>query len=154
MATVQVESSRTIDAPPDVVYGILADYHAGHPAILPQPYFTGLTVLEGGQGAGTVLQVDMKVFGVERSYRQEISEPEPGRVLKENSLELQRNLKSTTTFTVEPRNEGRQSQVTIASEFETAPGFQGMMEKLMNPSITRRIYNKELAQLEAYAQER
>jgi uncharacterized protein YndB with AHSA1/START domain len=153
MGSVQVESSRLIDAPPETVFGVLADYHVGHPAILPKPYFTGLKILEGGQGAGTVLHVDMNIFGVERSYRQQISEPEPGRVLKEDSVELQRNLPSVTTFTVEPRDGGKRSLVTIASEFETAPGFQGMMEKLMNPLVTRQIYAKELAQLDAYVQE-
>ncbi len=151
MGTVQVESSRLINASPEAVFNVLADYRVGHPAILPKPYFTGLTVLEGGRGAGTVLEVEMQIFGVERSYRQQISEPEPGRILQEDSVELQRNLPLVTTFTVEPR--GQQAQVTISTRFQTAPGFQGMMERLMNPPVMRQIYSKELAQLDAYVRE-
>ena len=32
------------------------DYRTGHPRILPKPYFSGLEVLSGGYGAGTVFR--------------------------------------------------------------------------------------------------
>ena len=131
---------------------MLTDYHVGHPAILPKPYFTGLKILEGGQGAGSVLQTDTSVYGVNCSYHQTVTEPEPGRVLREDNVD-NRNIKSATTFTVEPQNGGDQSRVTIASDFDLAPGLAGVMERLMNPSVTRRLYLAELEQLDAYLQQ-
>ena len=63
MSTIHVEVSDVIKARPEQVYAVLSDYRMGHPAILPKPYFTSLTVDEGGQGAGTRIQVHMKVLG-------------------------------------------------------------------------------------------
>ncbi len=47
-----VVASADMDAPPDRVYAIIADYHNGHPHILPKQ-FRNLTVEKGGVGAGT-----------------------------------------------------------------------------------------------------
>ena len=52
MRTIRVTGIARIDAPAAKVYGILADYHVGHPSILP-PAFRNLIVEEGGVGAGT-----------------------------------------------------------------------------------------------------
>ena len=68
MNTYQVESSKIINAPAEQVYGIIADYHEGHPAILPSRYFSGLEVTEGGQGAGTLITVNMHVFGAKALF--------------------------------------------------------------------------------------
>lgn len=148
MSTIYVELSDVVPAPPEQVYGILADYREGHPAILPRPYFRELTVEQGGQGAGTVLRVQMEVMGVKQSYHLQVSEPEPGRIL----VEEDREAGVKTTFTVAPLNGGRRSLVTIATESRTAPGFRGLMERLINPPVTRRIYRQELQQLAGYVQ--
>jgi hypothetical protein len=55
-----------------------------------------------------------------------------------------------TTFTVEPLDEGARSKVTIATDSRPAPGFAGLMEKLLSPVVTRRIFAKELEQLAGY----
>ncbi len=102
MSTIHVEVSDVIKARPEQVYAVLSDYRTGHPAILPKPYFTSLTVDEGGQGAGTRIQVHMKVLGAERHYQFVIREPEPGRVL----VESDEAAGVTTTFTVEPLDGG------------------------------------------------
>jgi ribosome-associated toxin RatA of RatAB toxin-antitoxin module len=146
MGLMRVESSAVIPARPEAIYAVLADYREAHPAILPKPYFTELKVEEGGQGAGTVIHVRMKVFGVESEFHQIVSEPEPGRVLAETDL----NTGLTSTFTVEPLNGGGQSRVTIATEFNPRPGFMGFMERLFNPPIMRRIFNQELQNLADY----
>ena len=75
--TIQVQASEVINARPEDVYALLSDYQVGHPAILPKPYFTGLTVEKGGQGAGTIVITRLKVMGQEFVYRQAITEPEP-----------------------------------------------------------------------------
>jgi carbon monoxide dehydrogenase subunit G len=132
-----------IDARPEEIYAVLSDYQEAHAAILPKPDFTEVTVEQGGIGAGTGLRVRMKVMGVERSYHLLVSEPEPGRVLVETDADAG----LLTTFTVEPLNEGKQSRVTITIDAKASPGIMGLMERLMNPPVTRRIYRQELQQL-------
>lgn len=140
MATIHVEVSETINARPEQVYAILSDYHAGHRSILPKPYFTSMHVEQGGQGAGTVIRVSMNVYGAKRDYLITVSEPVPGRVLSETDP----SAGVTTTFTVEPAGSGNQSHVTIATDSRPAPGIRGVLERLMNPYIMRRIYKEEL----------
>lgn len=146
MSQIHSEASIVINGRPEEIYAILADYHKGHPAILPKPYFTELTVKTGGTGAGTVIRVGMKVMGVERTYQMEVSEPEPGRVL----VEADKEAGVTTSFTLDPINDGQQTRVSIATDTIASPGFTGFMEKLVNPPISRRIYKKELQQLADY----
>jgi uncharacterized protein YndB with AHSA1/START domain len=140
MSTIHVEVSETINARPEQVYAVLSDYHAGHRSILPKPYFTSMHVEQGGQGAGTVVRVNMNVFGAKREYHITVSEPVPGRVLSETDPAAG----VTTTFTVEPVGTGSQSRVTIATDSRAAGGIRGFLERLMNPSIMRRIYKEEL----------
>ncbi len=142
MSTIHVEVSAIIPARPETIYAILADYRVGHPAILPKPYFTALVLEQGGQGAGTVIQVHMSVMGARRRYHMTVSEPEPGRVLVETDAEAG----VVTTFTVEPAGNGEQARVTIATD---SPGGSAL-ERWITPVVTRRIYQKELAQLAAF----
>lgn len=146
MSQITVNVSDVIDARPEEIYAVLSDYRVGHPAILPKPYFTDLTVEEGGKGDGTIIRVQMKVMGLERVYRMAVSEPEPGRVL----AEVDDSAGVFTTFTIEPLNGGKRSRVTIATKTKASRGIMGFMEKLLNPPITRRIYRKELKQLADY----
>jgi hypothetical protein len=71
-----------------------------------------------------------------------VSEPEPGRVLVESGSGL------TTTFTVEPAEAGRSSQVTIAAEATPSPGLQGWIERMVTPALLR----DELRLLAKYVQ--
>ena len=147
MKPIIVEASAVIPAPAQTIYDVLADYREGHPAILPQPYFRELVVEKGGHGAGTIVRVVMEVMGIKQEYRMLVSEPEPGRVLVEEDADAG----VTTTFTVEPRSDGEGSLVTIATVSRPSPGLMGVVERLINPPVARRIYQKELAQLASYA---
>jgi hypothetical protein len=146
MKQIRVEVSHVIEARPAEVYAILADYRVGHPAILPKPYFTEVAVEQGGQGAGTIARVRMKVMGKEMVYRQVVSELEPGRVLRE----VDTTAGVATTFTVEPLNGGGRSRVTIATDAAISPGLTGWLERMFNPIVMRRIYRQELQQLAEY----
>lgn len=147
MSTYHVEVSGEVHAPANEVYALLANYHSGHPKILPTRYFKALEVVEGGIGAGTVIDVDMEVFGAKAHYHLTVSEPEPGRVLQEEDAQVG----TLTTFTVEPL-QSELSTVTIATTMQSAPGLKGWIEQLMNPPVMRKIYREELAQLDAVAQ--
>jgi hypothetical protein len=83
MPEIYAASSAVIAAPPPIVYGLIADYRQGHPSILPARYFQNLQVEEGGVGAGTRISFQMRSFGRIRRFQAQVTEPEPGRQLRE-----------------------------------------------------------------------
>lgn len=141
-----VRVSRRIDVPAKLAYAAIADYREHHPKIVPRPPFTRVEVEEGGVGSGTIIRVGMRVMGRERVFRMRVLEPEPGRVLVEETI----GTGDITTFTVEPEGETR-SKVTISTEWSPKKGLAGLGERLFNARVARPIYEKELAQLETYA---
>ncbi len=149
MPTIAASASATIAAPATAVYGILADYREGHPAILPRKYFRNLVVEAGGTGAGTRIRFEMRVLGATRTVRGEVTEPEPGRRVVETYPESG----TRTTFLVEPVVDGRATHVTISPRYENG-GLPGWVEWLLVPGLLRRIYRAELANLAAVAQRR
>lgn len=139
MNAIHIEASETINAPAATIYALLADYHQGHPTILPKQ-FTRLTVKEGGIGAGTVFEAEIVAMGSKRIFTMHVTEPEAGRVLAETDPKTG----TVTTFTVEPLADGTQSRVTIATELKTGGGLMGFIERLTSPSFLRRVYQDEL----------
>lgn len=146
MSDLHVTVSRVIDAPADAIYAILADYERGHPSILPKPYFKELVVEQGGRGAGTVARVAMEVMGSRQTFRLRVTEPVPGREL----VEEDEARGAITRFTLEPLPDDR-THVTIDTRMRPSGGLRGLMERWMNPPITRRIYAQELELLAAAA---
>ena len=146
MAVRQFSASALIHALPQDLYAIIADYRQGHPQILPRPPFVSLDVEQGGTGSGTVIRVRMRVLGRLQMFRSVITEPEPGRVLVETN-----DNGYVTTFTVEPRVDGQQAYVTIATEMTGRAGILGALERWLVPRLLRPVYVKELGQLAAVA---
>ena len=150
MNTGKAELTSIIDVPASRVYSILADYRQGHPAILPRKYFRRADVEAGGTGAGTSLNIEMKVLGTVKSFRHVVSEPQPGRVLVEsNRVEADPAAQSVTTFTVDPINGGQQAQVTISTALSVANWLEGLFTTM----FLRRVYAQELKQIAALAEE-
>ena len=147
LESIHAEFTGTINASPETVYSILSDYEVGHPAILPHPPFVGLDVESGGRGAGTRFEVRMSVFGSKQSFRMEVTEPDPGRVL----VEEDQAAGVMTTFTLEPTAGGSNTRLTIATDARPAEGLRGWVAKRTNPSIMRRIYKKQIAMIDRYA---
>jgi hypothetical protein len=117
--------ARVLDAPADVAYHCLADYHAHHrPGGFLPPAFTDLQVLRGGIGAGTLFRFTLRAGGRTRTRTQVVTEPCPGRVLVE-----QGNGESTT-FTVEPR--GEHALVRIETVLR-ARGLERLLLPLLAP---------------------
>jgi hypothetical protein len=137
MAIIQVAASRAFPVPAPLVYDILADYREGHPSILPDA-FSNLEVLEGGIGAGTIIQFDLKLAGRTSTTTATVSEPEPGRVLRE--IESQRGL--ATTFTVESKGSGG-CRVSIVTTWK-ASVLKGLVERLLVPAMLRPLYEEQL----------
>ena len=144
MATRRFSASALIHAPPQKIYAIIADYRQGHPQILPKPPFVSLAVEQGGIGSGTVIRVHIRVLGQLQMFRAVVTEPEPGRVLVETN-----DNGYVTTFTVEPRADGQDAYVTIATELTGRTGMLGALERWFVTRLLRPVYIKELEQLAA-----
>lgn len=148
MAQVTISASADVHAPPAIVYGVLADYHQGHPSILPRPPFGELVVENGGTGAGTVFRVTTRQGLGMITYTMDVTEPEPGRLL----MESDRDSDLVSTFRVEPAP-GARSRVTITTRY-TRGGIGGWLESVLLPRLAAPIYRKEIANLERVARQR
>lgn len=143
MGTFNISASAAIPAPAQHVYGIIADYRNGHPHIIPPKYFRNLVVEEGGTGAGTKIRFEMILFGKAQAAQSVVTEPEPGRVLVESTLDGL----AVTQFIVDPLEEGKASKVTISTEMKS----MGFVANLLIKFLFKRIYREELALLAEYA---
>ncbi len=150
MPTYQITASTFIKAPAEKLYAILADYRAGHPHILSKPYFTALEVEQGGIGAGTIIRIQMHVFGKMHSFRMFVTEPNPGCELVETDLASG----TMTTSTVQPLGEKRHAQVMITTDLKTRGGVFGQLERFFTTRLLRRLYAQELELLTAFAERR
>ena len=143
-----VAAESVIEAPAATAYGIIADYRNGHPRIVPPAYFQDLTVERGGVGAGTLIRFRARAFGLSRTLRAEVTEPDPGRVL----VETDPDTGVRTTFTVTPRDGDRRAHVVIATELP-ARGLRGWLEAVMARPLLRKVYAQELERLATVAAE-
>jgi hypothetical protein len=132
--TYVVSASQRLNAQPRRVYDTIANYHTGHPRIVPKQ-FRNLIVEKGGIGAGTVIRFEVTVLGRTTAFRAEVTEPEPGRMLVERNI---LGSDSVTTFIVEPG----------ARENES---LGGAIEKFVTERVLRPMYAEELRLLEAAA---
>lgn len=148
MSKVHADASAVIQAQPDEVYAVLADYRNEHIHVLPEEYFSDLRVEAGGTGAGTVFRVCTHVMGTQREFHMQVSEPEPGRILQETDLPTG----LVTRFVLDPAQGGQYTRLTISSDWESSRGLAGWMDRLFTPRIMRQIYTKQLAKVDAYLQ--
>jgi Polyketide cyclase / dehydrase and lipid transport len=146
MAPISVSAQRTVGAPAPEVYGYIADHREHHQHFLP-PAFSDFHVESGGVGAGTITTFTLTAGGRTRKIRQQVAEPEPGRVLTESDTLSS----SVTTWTVTP--EGNDCQVQISTTWTGAGGVGGFFERMFAPRVLRQIYADELSRLDTYARE-
>jgi sugar/nucleoside kinase (ribokinase family) len=149
MPSDEVRASATILAPPERVYGIIADYRDGHPRIVPPKYFRWMRVESGGIGEGTTIAFGMRVLGVTRTLRAIVSEPEPGRLL----VETYPKEGFATSFIVDPEGAAA-SRVTIVTGLNRRSGLAGAIELFLTRKVLPGIYRKELQRLAEHAEGR
>lgn len=146
-STYIVSATARLDAPPRRVYDTIANYHTGHPRMLPKQ-FTDLIVERGGIGAGTVIRFQVRVLGRSQTFRAEVTEPEPGRVLVERNV---LGNDAVTTFFVEPGAHANEAIATIHTAMTLRRGWAGAIERFLTTRLLRPIYAEELRLLEAAA---
>lgn len=149
MSTSDVTASAPVQAPASRVYQLIADYHDGHPRIVPPKYFKWMRVERGGVGAGTTIVFAMRVLGSTTVLHATVTEPEPGRVLVETYPETG----VVTTFSVDPEGEGA-SRVTIATKLSMRTGIAAAVERWVSRRVLPGIYRQELQRLAEHAEGR
>ena len=143
--TTTVSASARVQAPARRVYELIADYRDGHTRIVPPKYFKSLHVEQGGFGAGTIIRVTMHILGADRTYRAQVTEPEPGRVVTETDLETG----LATSFIVTPN--GNATDVTISTAIPHLPGFVAAIQRWLVKRVLPQIYREELQLIDAQA---
>ncbi|ULL14857.1 SRPBCC family protein [Paenibacillus sp. H1-7] len=144
MKIYQVGVARMIDAPLEAVYRVVTDMNV-HIGILPRQFET-LEVLQGGSGSGTVFRLTMNVMGIRSSLQMRITEPIPGRVIREQDDKAG----VTTTWTLKPSDDSKHCYVDLMTEFPSKPGLAGVVERLLVSPIIRSIYHRELDNINVY----
>jgi hypothetical protein len=136
MKTQIATATKIINAPAAIVYDIIADHRYGHPLILPRGYFLSMDVEEGGFGAGTIVNFEMRLLGQTKSFHSSITEPEPDRLLVETAIPSG----IPTAFLVAPSMNGNQSRLTITTELKG----QNIVEGLIAKYLLQKVYREEL----------
>jgi hypothetical protein len=145
LATYTVAVSAVLSASPRACYDTIADYHGGHPKIVPPKWFGPIVVDEGGLGAGTRIHFTMTVLGQTRTLRAEVTEPVPGRVLVESYPETG----VVTTFTV-VEAPGGAARVTIETRTPRGRGLRAAAERAVTRKVLPGIFVAELRMLAAH----
>lgn len=143
----QVSASRTvlINAEPDAVLAAVADYQSTRPKILTDRYI-GYQVLEGGQGAGTV--VTWKLQATKSRVRDVKATVD---VAGRSVIEKDANSSMVTNWTIAPAGTG--STVTLKTAWQGAGGIGGFFEKTFAPLGLRKIQAEVLENLKTVVEQ-
>ena len=139
MGQVSASSTVLINAEPDAVLAAVADYQTVRPKIL-SSHYRDYQVLEGGQGAGTV--VAWKLQATEKRVRDVKATVD---VAGHAVIEKDANSTMVTNYTVAPAGPG--ASVTVKTSWQGAGGVKGFFEKTFAPLGLRKIQAEVLANL-------
>jgi hypothetical protein len=139
MGQVSASSTVLIEAAPDAVLAAVADYQTVRPKIL-SSHYSNYSVLEGGQGAGTV--VAWKLQATESRSRDIKANVD---VAGKTVIEKDANSTLVTNWTVAPAGTG--STVTVKTSWTGAGGVKGFFEKTFAPLGLRKIQDEVLGNL-------
>ncbi|MBO0681083.1 SRPBCC family protein [Mycolicibacterium sp. S2-37] len=139
MGQVSASSTVLIDAEPAAVLAAVADYQTVRPKILSEHY-RDYRVLEGGQGAGTV--VTWKLQATKSRVRDVKAAVD---IAGHTVIEKDANSTLVTNYTVAPAGPG--SSVTVKSSWTGAGGVKGFFEKTFAPLGLKKIQAEVLANL-------
>src|SRR5258708_6734764 len=123
MSQIYVRCERVIEARPEEVFRVLADYVEKRPRVLP-PQFQDYHVVDGGTGTGTTVCYRLHAGGRVRAYTMYVEETTPGQVLTERD----KGSSLVTRWTVRPIAEGQRSRVQVETSWSARRGVGGIFE--------------------------
>jgi hypothetical protein len=139
MGQVSAVSTVLINAEPAAVLAAISDYQTVRPKIL-SSHYSGYQVLEGGQGAGTV--VTWKLQATKSRVRDVKATVD---VAGHTVIEKDANSTLVSNWTVAPAGTG--SSVNLKTSWTGAGGVKGFFEKTFAPLGLRRIQDEVLENL-------
>ena len=139
MGQVSASSTVLINAAPEAVLAAVADYQTVRPKIL-SSHYSNYSVLEGGQGAGTVATWKLQATK-SRSRDVKAAVDVAGKTV----IEKDANSTLVTNWTVAPAGTG--STVTVKTSWTGAGGVKGFFEKTFAPLGLRKIQDEVLGNL-------
>jgi len=139
MGQVSASSTVLINAAPEAVLAAVADYQTVRPKIL-SSHYSNYSVLEGGQGAGTVVTWKLQATK-SRSRDVKAAVDVAGKTV----IEKDANSSLVTNWTVAPAGTG--STVTVKTSWTGAGGVKGFFEKTFAPLGLRKIQDEVLGNL-------
>jgi hypothetical protein len=142
MSKIQVKSERVVNAKPEEVFDVIKDYKEKRPLFLTSN-FLDYQVEKGGKGDGTVVRYRLQAAKRERPYRMQVNELVKGQAIQERDT----NSSLVTTWMVSPLEGGRQSKVSVVTDWEGGKGVGGFFERTFAPLGLSRIYDHMLDQL-------
>ena len=140
---VSVEVERTVDAPMERVWALLRDYRVARPRLLTE-HFSDYAVQERGEGAGTVIEYQLRVGRHQRHYVIAVQEPVPGRMLRERD----RTSALVSTWTLTPGGEGERTVVRLAVALRD-PQTRGWLARVRARRALRRLCGQLLEHVDA-----
>ena len=144
MGQVSAASSVLINATPEAVLAAVADYENVRGKILSSQY-SGYQVLEGGQGAGTVVQWKLQAT---KSRVRDVKNAVD--VAGRTVIEKDQNSSMVTNWTVAPAGPG--SSVTVKTTWNGAGGIGGFFEKTFAPLGLKKIQAEVLENLKKHVE--
>ena len=139
MGQVSASSTVLINAAPEAVLAAVADYQTVRPKIL-SSHYSNYSVLEGGQGAGTVVTWKLQAT---KSRTRDVQAAVD--VAGKTVIEKDANSSLVTNWTVAPAGTG--STVTVKTSWTGAGGVKGFFEKTFAPLGLRKIQDEVLGNL-------
>lgn len=137
-----VSCTVIVSAPPRRVFELLSDYEQARPTLLPAQYYTDYRLVQGGHGRGTVARWVLH-FTKTRFREIEVVVDTP----QLSVVETDNNSTLLTRYTVE-QTEGQepaQSRITAQTSWRGAENFMRYLERLLAPSMMRKIHAAFLA---------
>lgn len=139
MGQVSASSTTLLNAAPEAVLAAVSDYTGVRPKILSSQY-SEYAVLEGGQGAGTVVTWKLQATKSRIRVIKAVVD-----VAGRTVIEKDQNSTLVTNWTVAPAGTG--STVTVKTSWTGAGGVKGFFEKTFAPLGLRKIQDEVLANL-------
>jgi uncharacterized protein YndB with AHSA1/START domain len=141
-ARVLVEVERTVDAPMERVWALLRDYRVARPRLLTE-HFSDYAVQERAQGAGTVIEYQLRVGRHQGRHVIAVQEPVPGRMLRERD----RTSALVSTWTLTPGGDGERTVVRLAIQLRD-PQICGWLARVRARRALRRLCGQLLERVE------
>jgi uncharacterized protein YndB with AHSA1/START domain len=142
-ARVSVEVERTVDAPIERVWALLRDYRHARRRWLTE-HFSDYAVHQGGEGAGTVIEYQLRLGHHQARHVIAVQEPIAGRMLRERD----RTSPLVSTWTLTPGGEGERTVIRLAVGLRD-PQTHGWLGRVRARWALRRLCGQLLERVDA-----